>query len=108
MKLPELILNEICRTLELEKGQVLSKNRHRNNVEARFIAAYFVKQFDENITLQSVGKLLNIDHSTVIYAIKQTESLRICNSKFKEKFESCQKSLAFYGKEFDFSVIPQL
>jgi len=106
-KLNDLILNEVCNTLGLKKDFVLSKNRIRRNVEARFIVAYLLKNNTKQ-TLESIGKILNIDHSTVIYGINQANLLTEVNVPFREKLNKCKLSTYYYFNEYDFAGVIQL
>lgn len=54
---------------KIDKSIILSKSRLREAVLSRNMMAKFLRE-EEGLTLQHIGKLLSIDHTTVIYGIK--------------------------------------
>lgn len=72
---PKAIIDIVCRVLDVEKEELISKSRERHIVEARQIAMYFIHRYC-NLSLKPIGNLFGgRDHSTVIHA---RECVRDC------------------------------
>lgn len=69
------IIELITRMTLISIRELQSKTRKREVAEARQIAMYFIKKYTK-ISLIEIGKIFNRDHSTVIYSIKNIESLK--------------------------------
>ena len=69
------ILLEIIKELyNLETDELITKRRKRVLVELRYVCANILK-IETKYTLEFIGEKLNIDHSTVSYAIKEHSNL---------------------------------
>ncbi len=101
-------MNEVCETLSISRNDLVSKSRHRQNVEARFICMFFMNKYIKESTLQGIGNEMNRDHSSVLYGISQVEVLNRFNPLFKVKFQECEKSMQFIDPNYDYQNIAQL
>jgi len=63
------LLNEV-----IAKYEVNTKSRKRDKVYARFVISKYLK--NKGWSLQKIGKELNRDHSSIIYALKQFDILK--------------------------------
>lgn len=61
------IINEIY---EIDRETLISKCRKRELVELRYVCANILRT-ETGYTVEKVGEILNIDHSTVCYAATQ-------------------------------------
>jgi hypothetical protein len=66
-------LKFICDRLKLDYNEVVSQSRRREHVTARMM--YVVMCESEDNTLRNVGKVINRDHTTVIYLRESYRSL---------------------------------
>lgn len=72
--------------------QIKSKSRKREIVEARYIAIHLINKYQMN-TLVNLGKIINRDHSTIIYALKASQDLYKYNFDFRNKLISIECSV---------------
>lgn len=77
----------------ISKEKLISKSRKRELVELRYVCANILRS-ETDYTVMNIGKILNIDHSTVCYAkYKHQEFLESKNDKgYKSKFQSISKA----------------
>ena len=68
----EFILDLVCHHFRVSKEELRSKSRRRQVTFPRQVAMYLCRQFTEE-SLQSIGRLFNRDHATVIYAVNCVE-----------------------------------
>ncbi len=68
----ELILDLVCHHFRITKEELCSKSRKRRITFPRQVAMYLCRKFTGE-SLQTIGKLFNRDHATVIYAIGKVE-----------------------------------
>lgn len=60
------------------------RTRKRNICEARQVAAYLIRK-NTLLTFEEIGKMLKLDHTTILYACTQVENLKT-NGYFVEKW----------------------
>jgi len=66
-----------------------NKSRNRETVDARKIYCYLAK--DLNIySLKEIGQPIGVDHSTIIYHVRECKNLIEIDKAFKSKFEKCE------------------
>ncbi len=65
----DFIIDLVCRYFKVSKEDLTSKKRQRKITFSRQVAMYLCRRFTDE-SLQSIGKLFNKDHATVVYAIK--------------------------------------
>jgi hypothetical protein len=68
-------------------GFTIGKNRKRENVELRGVIFKLIRENDEYIPLQKIGKLFNKDHSTVIYALNNIDNWLFQNKKLFKVYQ---------------------
>ena len=64
----DLIMDMVTSTYELEKGDLISKNRKKNIAMSRHIAMYLSRKLTD-LSLVKIGERFERDHSTVMNAI---------------------------------------
>lgn len=66
---PERLLETIANYFGMTTQELIKENRQRKYINARYIAVDFLKQFNPNITLVKIAKLLGgKHHSTIVNA----------------------------------------
>jgi chromosomal replication initiation ATPase DnaA len=65
----DILADAVSDLNKVDKNIILSKCRVREAVMSRMMMCKFLRE-EEGLTLQHTGKLLNIDHTTVLYAIR--------------------------------------
>ena len=69
------ILTEIIKDLYgIDKEQLIAKCRKRDLVELRYVCANILRS-ETKYTVEAIGENLNIDHSTVCYAVNEHVNL---------------------------------
>ena len=66
---PEEILEIVSKNCNVSVGDILSKTRIREIVEARQLFCYIIRE-RFGYPLSKVGRMVNRDHATAIYSIK--------------------------------------
>lgn len=70
---PFKIINAVEDYYGIEKGYLFEKDRHKEIVEARNIAMYFLRN-NNNMGLLEIAKLMKlINHTSAIYAVKKVQ-----------------------------------
>lgn len=72
---------------------ILSKDRRRQVVEARQALMYALHR--SNFKLHAIGKMLNRDHTTVMYGIEVVKNLQQTDKEFAEKLNKLIYSTFF-------------
>ena len=79
----EIITKEICYTLNIDKSELFNRSRERKLVEARQFIFYFIHEYTE-LGYKSIGKIFNMDHSSVIYSCKNIDNMITWNGYDKK------------------------
>ena len=83
----ELLARVVEEVSETPKELLISKKRTRPLVELRMICSNILK--NNKLSVEKIGKLLNINHATVSYHLKMHKTLLIQkDGKYKSKFEA--------------------
>lgn len=69
---PLRIINATCLAFDVTQLELISTNRKRKLVRARFICMYVMKK-KLQLSLKKIGWLFNRDHTTVMWAIKKID-----------------------------------
>lgn len=87
------IINEVGRTFNVSEQDIKSNKRSANISQARQIAMYVIKDVTQ-MSMAAIGEEFGgRDHSTVVYAINQTEKLLKKNSHLREIIEDITKNI---------------
>ncbi len=76
----DMVINQIVKRKDITLEQLKSKCRKRNLVEARYLYAYIMKR-KSKYTLEHIGRIINRDHSIIIYYCNSFEQI----SKYDKK-----------------------
>ena len=83
--------------LGISKDQILGKSRYRPIVDARMVLVYILRTYNKE-TLQSIGKIIDRDHSAVINLIKRFDDYTTTDKRFKKIYENILWNLASQQK----------
>jgi hypothetical protein len=73
----------IIEKIKQETGiDVTLKSRKRQQVEMKVLASFLFRQ--KGLSLQQIGKELNLNHATIIHHLKNYESVKYYNPKIQE------------------------
>lgn len=59
----------------IKKEELISKRRFRHLVEPRMMCSNLMKENHPRLSLEQIGSMLNVDHSSVLYHIKMHKLL---------------------------------
>ncbi|MBB6499129.1 helix-turn-helix domain-containing protein [Pedobacter cryoconitis] len=89
-----IIIQSVCKALEVKPRNVISKNRNREYSEARFIIFYLLK-YHALLTLKQIGPLIGgRNFTTVHYGLETFKELTESRDRaFLRKIEKVKKEL---------------
>lgn len=82
-KLRSLLLDNCCTQFGVTRQQLFSKSRRREMVEARHVTMYLMRKYKLFGSLKMIGKYFNRDHTTVLHALNNVQSLIDTDKVFK-------------------------
>jgi chromosomal replication initiator protein len=88
----ENILNVISYELDIPISDIKSKNREGELPDARKLYCLLARDYTGK-SLRTIGKLVNIDHSSVIVAIRKARFYIKSESDFRNKYNSIKERL---------------
>ena len=87
------IISEVSRTFNVSEQDIKSNKRAANISKARQIAMYVIKDITQ-MSMAAIGdEFGGRDHSTVVYAISQTEKMIKTDSRLREIIEDITKNV---------------
>lgn len=87
------IITEVARTFNVSEQDIKSNKRAANISRARQVAMYVIKDITQ-MSMASIGdEFGGRDHSTVVYAISQTEKAMKTDSRLRETIEDITKNV---------------
>ena len=93
----EQILNIVNKNSNLD---ISTKSRNQEAAFARFIYFALCKKLT-HVSLSKIGRLVNRDHSTVIYGLSQIEDILKQNTKYSILYNKCLIDLGFEAENFE-------
>ena len=69
---PELVISQVCKFYSVDEATLKGTQRNRGTVEARHVAVYLMRKLT-NLSSPEIGEVLNRDHATILYSVKQVE-----------------------------------
>ena len=69
---PELVISQVCKFYSVDEATLRGTQRNRGTVEARQVAVYLMRKLT-NLSSPEIGEVLNRDHATILYSVKQVE-----------------------------------
>tara|TARA_R110000803_G_scaffold37575_2_gene80964 strand:- start:2316 stop:2726 length:411 start_codon:yes stop_codon:yes gene_type:complete len=86
------IKSEICDRYSLEWKTICSKSRRVKIIEARRLYCALLRNIFE-LPLQSIGKLTNTHHATIIHSVKQYKTYAELYNGYDNDYEEIKASL---------------
>ena len=87
------IITEVARTFNVSEQDIKSNKRAANISRARQVAMYVIKDITQ-MSMAAIGdEFGGRDHSTVVYAINQTEKAMKTDSRLRETIEDITKNV---------------
>jgi chromosomal replication initiator protein len=71
---PEICIKNISKALNVQVSDIIGNKRQREIVTARMIAAATIRN-NTQLTLKEIGSIFGKDHSSIIYHLRQYDSL---------------------------------
>ena len=68
------IINDVSQRSGIEKEKILSRNRRKEIVAARFACMYLLRK-EAFMTFAAIGRIFGRDHSTAMHALRTVENL---------------------------------
>ena len=72
---PRDLVVTVAEAIGYKLPMLIERSRKTEVVKARFVCVYFAKRFFPKVSTVALGKLFELDHSYVNYAIKSVEEL---------------------------------
>ena len=89
------IISEVGRTFNISEQDIKSNKRAANISRARQVAMYVIKDITQ-MSMAAIGEEFGgRDHSTVVYAISQTEKMMKTDSHLREIIEDITKNVRY-------------
>lgn len=88
------IIESACHTLDISVNVLLSTTRKRAITEARHMICRILYVSQGSLSLKKIGKLLNRDHSSIIYAIKTCNDMLDTCPDFESRYNLIMKNLS--------------
>lgn len=85
----DVLTSSICDTLGLDRDEFLSRLRTAPLSDARKIFFYLTRVRLYRFTCNKLGKYMNRDHSTVVYAVQRCEELMEIDLEFRADYKRC-------------------
>jgi hypothetical protein len=95
----EFMFNEIARVNRVTVADIQSRSRRAEVIAARRMVCFYLRSHS-TMTLSSIGKLLNVDHATVLHHTKIHKQMvfknkkgNFVNYKYAKNYQDVSKSL---------------
>ncbi len=89
----EGILEEVSKQMSIPRERIMSKERHREVVQARQVAMYLAKQHTQ-AALSSIGLSIGKrNHATVLHACKSVVNMMEMDKNFRQQVEDIERSI---------------
>lgn len=97
MSKEDFIIDLVCDEFLVSYESIRSSSRKRALVYSRVALAYFLVFYADATTIKA-GKIMNRDHSSIIYYIKDVyESLYKYDGIFRTRIENIRAKIGHYG-----------
>ena len=88
----ERVKDEISKLYDLDWKTIISKSRKGEVIEARRLYCVIMRQVFQ-IPLQTIGRLVNIHHASVIHAVKQHDIYSEIYDGYDDHYQKIKESL---------------
>lgn len=89
---PTVIVNAVCKSLNLDPANVKGRKRYPHLADARFVAMHLMRKHSD-LSLKSIGQHMGRGHCTVLYGLKRYEELFFSCSIFRNKVDNVKALL---------------
>ena len=77
---PSVLLDKICRAMELDRVDVTSRSRAKRLIMARAMFSYLARE--RGMSLSDIGDLIDRDHSCITYYLKNFDDYLDANRPY--------------------------
>lgn len=88
----------VCQVYNITPDDIYSKNRTQHILYARHTFNYICRR-TLTMSLESIGRIINRDHSTIIHSVKQTQDLIEYDRNFAKTYQQTLELLGSYSDE---------
>jgi chromosomal replication initiator protein len=86
------ILQYTCDAFGINETEIYARTRKPKIVEARFVCIYLIRK-NIRYSLNDIGEIFGLDHSTVLYAIRKAEIYQEVDEDFKRLLNEVSNKL---------------
>tara|TARA_R110000868_G_scaffold203612_2_gene451518 strand:- start:1884 stop:2258 length:375 start_codon:yes stop_codon:yes gene_type:complete len=86
---PDEVIKRVSERLNIPIFELKGKSRKREIVDANMMLSFLLRSYLK-LSFKSIAKILNRDHSTIIYRVNEHEKLVISDRGYRQKFEKCK------------------
>lgn len=83
---PEKIIKTVCEAVGVPELSVLSRDRHKDVVEARNLIAFHLR-IQEGLTYKMIGQALNCSTNSAASMVQRAQDFLEVDPKFIKKFQ---------------------
>ena len=92
------VMRAICQIYNITPDDIYSKNRTQHILYARHTFNYICRR-TLRMSLESIGRIINRDHSTIIHSVRQTQDLIEYDRNFAKTYQQAHGLLDSYCNE---------
>lgn len=92
------VMRAVCQVYNITPDDIYSKNRTQHILYARHTFNYICRR-TLTMSLESIGRIINRDHSTIIHSVKQTQDLIQYDRNFAKTYQQTLELLGSYSDE---------
>lgn len=82
------LIAKVCKSYGITREKLMERTRKQHIVEARQIAMYLIYRQPKRLKLRIIGKIFDLNHATVLHAVKHIEELLFSDKSFPVKLKS--------------------
>lgn len=88
---PELVMENVCKMLKVNKDEVMGRSRRRPVIDAGFICSVLIRDMGYGCKATGVHvKHKPLDHASVLARWRQHENLLKTDRAYRNKYELCK------------------
>lgn len=92
------VMRCVCQVFQLTPDDIYSTTRKQQIIYARHTFNHICRT-RLNMSLESIGRIINRDHSTIIHSVRQTNDLIEYDKQFDRTYQQTLKLLDSYSNE---------
>jgi chromosomal replication initiator protein len=94
----EDVMRSICQIWDITPDDIYSHNRQQHVLYARHTFNYICRK-TLRMSFESIGRIINRDHSTIIHSVRQTQDLIEYDRQFAKTHQQTLELLDSYSNE---------